>query len=123
MLTYIKIITCDTAATVETISTMTSIKKECEALIHYIQIINSFLKSFPTTLTDDKKIKSTNFREHLALMYRIEMKTIATNQITLAMIAHNILQRINCGMTFEVSCQIVGDLEQDSGKAIIRCAH
>jgi hypothetical protein len=102
---------------------MTSIKAECEALIHYIQIINSFLKSFPTTLSDDKKIKSTCFREHLALMYRIEMKTIATNQITLAMIAHNILQRINCGMTFEVSCQKVNDLEQDNGTMLIRCTH
>ena len=95
---------------------------ECKTLLNYIQILNSFLKSFPTTLAEDNKIDtSSNIRKHMAVVYRKEMKKLVRMQISLAMIAHNILQRINCGIGFGMACERVSDLEGEHGMLLIRC--
>ena len=119
---FLKIVNYEHGKDKESMHEVRSIELECNALIQYIQILNGFLVSFPTSSTDDSRMLAyreyRSTREYWAIMYRREMKMLIQKHIVLAKIAHNILKRLESKFTFDFACSRVHDLE-DHGEMLV----
>jgi len=79
-------------------------------------VYEEFLKSFPTTLSQDTKIikeqrAQLTVRQYFAMVYRIEQKRILVNQLRLIQLMIHILERMMKGVSFDFATLRVHELE------------
>ena len=94
-----------------------SLSLEYISLQRLKEVYESFLKTFPTSLTEDNRIMreethKLNSRKFFGMVYRMEFKKVLLNQINLVKLVLHILERLMKGMTLDFAVTRVFELEQ-----------